>query len=419
MQTLKFIDLFAGCGGLSLGLSTAGLSGVVAIERDSMAFETLSSNLLNGPIKYRFQWAQNIPRQPMQIQHFLTKHGSEIRKLRGTIDLIAGGPPCQGFSFAGKRVSSDPRNKMLVHYINVVKLVRPKFLLVENVKGIASRHTEEEQSFSEVLIEKLERLGYRCITKIIRAADYCVPQERPRFILIGVDSCQFENLNLQDVLPAYWDAALSVGRNIFLQETGLSGERISCQDALSDIESSKAELVECSDAPHRFQIVYRGPKTQYQLILNGGVHANSMNSMRLAKHAPSTVTRFAWIQKNCRIGVTLSSSELKDVATKKRSQVVLDPNRAAHTLTTLPDDVLHYSEPRILTVREYARLQSFPDWFQFRGKYTTGGDKRTTECPRYTQIGNAVAPFVAQVMGYAVKELHKQLLESVAACRSS
>ena len=74
----------------------------------------------------------------------------------------------------------------------------------------------------------------------------------------------------------------------------------------------------------------------------------------------------------------------------------------APTITTLPDDVLHYSEPRILTVRESARLQSFPDWFQFKGKYTTGGDRRTKECPRYTQVGNAVPPYLARAIGSAL-----------------
>jgi DNA (cytosine-5)-methyltransferase 1 len=84
--------------------------------------------------------------------------------------------------------------------------------------------------------------------------------------------------------------------------------------------------------------------------------------------------------------------------------VPLDGAKPSHTLTTLPDDLLHYSEPRILTVRELARLQSFPDWFEFRGKYTTGGKRRRHECPRYTQVGNAVPPLVAQALGNVLME---------------
>jgi DNA (cytosine-5)-methyltransferase 1 len=85
------------------------------------------------------------------------------------------------------------------------------------------------------------------------------------------------------------------------------------------------------------------------------------------------------------------------------------PNKQAPTLTTLPDDVLHYSEPRILTVREYARIQSFPDWYQFKGKYTTGGDMRRKDCPRYTQIGNAVPPLLAEAVGHALVTILQEL----------
>jgi site-specific DNA-cytosine methylase len=81
----------------------------------------------------------------------------------------------------------------------------------------------------------------------------------------------------------------------------------------------------------------------------------------------------------------------------------------SHTLTTLPDDLLHYSEPRILSVRECARLQSFPDWYAFRGKYTTGGHLRVKQCPRYTQVGNAVPPFVAESLGRLIRHLRDQL----------
>jgi DNA (cytosine-5)-methyltransferase 1 len=85
--------------------------------------------------------------------------------------------------------------------------------------------------------------------------------------------------------------------------------------------------------------------------------------------------------------------------------VPLDPNKPAPTVTTLPDDILHYSEPRVLTVRESARLQSFPDWFHFLGKYTTGGAMRIRECPRYTQVGNAVPPLLARAIGFTLTAL--------------
>ena len=121
--------------------------------------------------------------------------------------------------------------------------------------------------------------------------------------------------------------------------------------------------------------------------------------MRLSNHTPAIRCRFKKILRNCPKGVSLSEVYRRRYGEKKRTLVVLDPSCPSHTLTTLPDDLLHGSEPRILTVRECARLQSFPDWFAFQGKYTTGGKRRTKECPRYTQVGNAFLPFLGTVLG--------------------
>ncbi len=104
----------------------------------------------------------------------------------------------------------------------------------------------------------------------------------------------------------------------------------------------------------------------------------------------------------CRPGHCMSITERKKAGTKKHSTTVLHSGRPAPTITTLPDDIIHYDEPRISTVRENARLQSFPDWFEFRGKYTTGGKERKLECPRYTQVGNAVPPLLANALGMVI-----------------
>jgi DNA (cytosine-5)-methyltransferase 1 len=112
-----------------------------------------------------------------------------------------------------------------------------------------------------------------------------------------------------------------------------------------------------------------------------------------------------------RKGIGLSERERRKFGVKKMSIVVLDARRPSHTLTTLPDDLVHYSEPRVLTVREYARLQSFPDWFSFHGVYTTGGKRRRFTCPRYTQVGNAVPPRVAKFLGGLVSQYFAYLNE--------
>jgi DNA (cytosine-5)-methyltransferase 1 len=124
--------------------------------------------------------------------------------------------------------------------------------------------------------------------------------------------------------------------------------------------------------------------------------------MRLARHRDDVRERFARILAECRKGVRMNDEARRGYGLKKHRIYPMSASEAAPTITTLPDDVLHYSEPRILTVRESARLQSFPDWFQFKGKFTTGGNRRTKECPRYTQVGNAVPPHLARAIGRAI-----------------
>ncbi|MBL4618362.1 MAG: DNA cytosine methyltransferase [Robiginitomaculum sp.] len=134
MGTKNFIDLFAGCGGLSLGLIKSGWKGVFAIEKTPDAFTTLKHNLIDG--KQRgFDWPKWLPCKEVTTSELLNDYSSELQCLQGKIDLIAGGPPCQGFSFAGRRNPSDPRNKLTEEYIELVNIIRPKYLLLENVKG--------------------------------------------------------------------------------------------------------------------------------------------------------------------------------------------------------------------------------------------------------------------------------------------
>ena len=127
------IDLFAGCGGLSLGLYQAGWHGVFAIEKNPCAFETLKYNLIDG--KKHFAWPKWLPKEPLDILEVNTKYENELKGLRGTIDLVAGGPPCQGFSMAGKRVKDDIRNQLVFAYIDFISMVMPRLILFENVKG--------------------------------------------------------------------------------------------------------------------------------------------------------------------------------------------------------------------------------------------------------------------------------------------
>lgn len=409
-----FIDLFAGCGGLSLGLIDSGWTGLFAIERDVLAFSTLKANLLS-PRRRGYRWPEWVPQEPHDIGKFTHEYRAQLRRMRGQVDLVAGGPPCQGFSFSGRRRCNDPRNKLFLKYLRVVGMVQPKIILLENVRGIASefskipgelksvearRRARNAGTFSKRIQRNLERIGYRTFPHLLRAADFGVPQERPRFFMIGIR---------KDLIDAGRGATdpftmVDVLRPRFLAAFGLQvGDEVSVRDAISDLRVRGTDLTECRERKGYKEIIYRGPKSNYQMQLHGAMNGHAPNSLSLAKHADHIQKRFARIVKGSRAGTSLSDAERKRFGVKKQHLVVLDPDNPSHTLTTLPDDYLHYAEPRILTVREYARLQSFPDWFSFHGKYTTGGKLRTKQCPRYTQVGNAVPPRLARFLGMLIR----------------
>ena len=127
------IDLFAGCGGLSLGLYQAGWQGLFAIEKNAFAFETLKHNLIDN--KQHFAWPDWLPQTHHDINEVLDNYENQLKALRGKVDLVAGGPPCQGFSMAGQRMEDDIRNQLVFSYIRFIDFVRPKMILFENVKG--------------------------------------------------------------------------------------------------------------------------------------------------------------------------------------------------------------------------------------------------------------------------------------------
>jgi DNA (cytosine-5)-methyltransferase 1 len=135
------------------------------------------------------------------------------------------------------------------------------------------------------------------------------------------------------------------------------------------------------------------------------------NSMRLVKHRNGTLKRFIELQLHEERGKDLSDVLEKTYGVKKHSFQILNPSDPAPTVTSIPDDFMHYCEPRVLTVRELARIQSFPDWFEFLGKYTTGGNRRRKETPRYTQVANAVPPFIAEIIGMALKRYYDDSID--------
>lgn len=416
-QPLMFADLFAGCGGLSLGLSLAGLQGVFAVERDAMAFSTLAGNLIEGrdvPAT-QFAWPRWLERKAWGIDEILQDHPHELADLKGRVHVLAGGPPCQGFSFAGRRQESDPRNLLFEKYVEMVRTIQPAALVLENVPGMKVAHSAKSwkdlglklkpTSYYDKLVESLDRVGYQVLGRIVDSSLFGVPQKRPRLIVIGIRKDLA--LHVKGGINRAFDL-LEEARVKQVNELNL-GDMVSAWDAISDLEVSHAGIKPCEDPSSRSgfsEIAYAAPRTTYQALMRQGDNF-SMNSTRLAKHKPEVKERFSQIINDPErgTGVIMSAAQREKYGLKKHRICLMRAHVPAPTITTLPDDVLHYSEPRILTVRESARLQSFPDWFHFRGKFTTGGSQRTKECPRYTQVGNAVPPYLARAIGIAIKSL--------------
>lgn len=427
MTSYSFADLFSGCGGLSLGLSFAGLKGKFAIERDPMAFDTFASNFIDNQTSgFEFDWPAWLAKQAWDIEVLLKQHKNQLVGLRGEIDVLAGGPPCQGFSFAGRRVEADPRNLLFEKYVEVVSALQPQALILENVPGMRVAHSrrnvvdlpvpgenhEKPKSFYDKLVSSLDAAGYGMEAMLVDSSRFGVPQRRSRLIAIGVrkDLCEWVDGGISRIFRLLEEARVAQ-----LSELGLP-DAVSAVSALSDLETVGGELIDCIDPElsRKFhELKYVAPTTTYQRLMHAG-HIGRMDSMRLARHRDDVQQRFARILVECRKGVRMDDESRKTYGLKKHRIYPMASGDPAPTVTTLPDDILHYSEPRILTVRESARLQSFPDWFKFKGKFTTGGERRTKECPRYTQVGNAVPPFLARAIGVAIRNL----LDEVALTRS-
>jgi DNA (cytosine-5)-methyltransferase 1 len=197
-------------------------------------------------------------------------------------------------------------------------------------------------------------------------------------------------------------------RPTFLRKKGFSSIPVSTKAAISDLEVKANGTRASQDTVGFAEIAYSGPSTSYQKVMNGSQEGR-LSDTRLARHRPEISARFQKIIELChsegRLNVSLSSELRASFGLKKCAIRVLDPDKPSPTITSMPDDLIHYSEPRTLTVRENARLQSFPDWFEFKGKYTTGGERRRSEVPRFTQVANAVPPLVAEIFGASLRQL--------------
>lgn len=410
-----FVDLFAGCGGLSLGLEKAGFFPLLVNELNSDALE---SYLLNRDIHYphlREQFSTQDIKEVVSNDGFFNRMFGRLKNEFGTnfsngeIDLVAGGPPCQGFSGIGIRRSYGvdkrqlPSNHLYQDMAYVIHQIRPKMFLFENVEGLLRARWTADGLKGEIFKDVLKTFqnipDYNVRFRLVYAKDYGVPQNRPRILLVGVRN----------------DIALPKNEGTDALEAGflpkVQGGYPNLEDVLADLIDPNFEYggktrTYVNSATSDVQKSFR--KTQKGGLLRKG---NSLSEQEYSKHAPHVRERFqAMIENRGEIP--------ENLRTKKFAQRLLPRTWGNHgptiTACSLPDDFVHYAQPRTLTVREWARLQTFPDWYQFAGKRTTGGVRRAgnprlnnfdREVPKYTQIGNAVPVKLAFEIGSHLRSI--------------
>jgi DNA (cytosine-5)-methyltransferase 1 len=357
------IDLFAGAGGMSLGFEQAGFDIVAAVEIDPIHCATH---------EYNFPDTTTICASVVDLT------GAEIRRLAklGTkdIDVVCGGAPCQGFSLMGKRVFEDPRNQLVFHYVRLVRELKPKYCVFENVKGLTlGKHAQ----FLEELIEALGEAGYDVLTpyRVLNAADYGVPQDRRRLFLVGtrhgLKSPEYPT-PLTPLIKGQKTARTTVWDAIGDLPNPAAFEALRGKDVVS------VEWKTTSSYGRRLRGFDADPD-DYGYQRNFSAHL--LTCSLLTQHTPASASRFAATLP----GKTESISRFRKLEPDGLCNTLragTDSARGAHT-SPRP---IHPVFPRVITVREAARLHSYPDWFRLH----------STKWHGCRQIGNSVPPLLAR-----------------------
>ena len=280
-------------------------------------------------------------------------------------------------------------------------MVMPKLILFENVKGFTYAFDKKKDPnsipYSTIVIEKLKELEYDVCPQVIDFSQFGIPQRRKRFILVGI--LKGKKDSAKQFITKLWE-----NREQFFSENNLP-KYPSIADAISDLLRSNGEV----DTPDRKGFksgIYGKPSNEYQVFMRKNVQGIIPQSHSFAHHCKEKVHCFENLLTYYPIrNKRIDGKEREKWGIHQRGLTILDAKSIAPTITNMPDDYLHYQEPRIMTVRECARIQSFPDWYEFKSKYTTGGQMRKIEVPRYSQVGNAIPPLFAQQAGLVLKEM--------------
>ena len=330
-MALKIVDLFAGAGGLSFGFQMAGCKLIGAIDFDKDCNLTYLKNHPNSK--------------------FLTKKmegidADDIQKLIGknSIDIVIGGPPCQGFSISGKRISSDPRNQLYRHFFRIVDMINPKAVIIENVPGLKGLYGGK--IFNDMLNE-CEKRSFNVSYKVLSAEDYGVPQTRKRLFIVGLKNRVYTFPNPRSKKVTLWEA-------------------------ISDLPMLEDQI--------ESNVYSKSPQNSYQKTMRK--KSNTIQNHIATQHNEKTKQIISLVPegKNYKsLPKSLQNTRKVHIAWTR-----LDGSKPSYTIDTGHRHHFHPKTNRVPTVRESARIQSFPDSFIFLGSKTS----------QYKQVGNAVPPLV-------------------------
>ncbi len=333
---MKAIDLFSGAGGLSLGFQDAGFEIAAGIDSDESCIKTYKYNFPNVNC----------------IQKDLNKVDDELITELKKADVFLGGPPCQGFSIAGKRISSDPRNKLIDSYLNLVRICSPSVIVIENVPNIMNIGNGH---YASKIINSLQDMSFNVQVCILNAVNFGVPQNRKRIFFIATR----ESYPIKEIL-----------------ENRIQEEPLTTSNAISDLPFLEKSLGE-----EKSQYTLE-PKTNYQ-------HEMRKNSKDLYNHTSVNHTE----RTRKIISMVPDGGNYKDLPIKYQSTrkvniawTRMNSKKPCFTIDAGHNHHFHYTANRVPTVRECARIQAFPDNFIFLGNRTS----------QYRQVGNAVPPLMAK-----------------------
>ncbi len=338
---LNALDLFCGCGGLSLGFEKAGINVVLGIDSWQDAITSFT---------YNHKHSKGLCRDLSNLNPEDIEADLDGKK----IDIIIGGPPCQGFSIAGKRIIDDERNKLYKSFVRFVDYYKPKAFVLENVPNILSIG---DGIVKESIIKDFENLGYKVVYKILTASDYGVPQNRRRTVFVGM-----------------------ANGNEFHFPAPLEKEKVTSKDAISDLPDKTIE--DGGEYPNE-------PLSEYQKLMRK--NSNVLYNHHITIHTEQTKRIIAMVPDGGNYKDL--PKELQNTRRVHIAWTRLNSSKPSFTIDCGHNHHFHYKYNRVPTVRESARIQSFPDDFVFIGKL--GSQLR--------QVGNAVPPLMAEVIAKEVK----------------